>query len=49
MRRMYEHILEKMEKSVYNMPEKRVSRAKVYLYGFPGEIRKEIKKEVFSI
>ncbi len=49
MLKMYEPVLEKMSKPVYNVPEQRGNRIKTYLYRFPREICKEIKKEVFSI
>ena len=34
---MYEPVLEKMEKPVYNIPEQRVIRVKTYLYRFLKE------------
>ena len=49
MLKMYEPVLEKMEETVYNIPEWRVHRIKQYLYRFPREICKETKKEVFLV
>ena len=49
MQKLYELVLENLSKPVYNVPEQRGIRTKSYLYRFPREICKEIKKEVFSI
>ena len=47
---MYEPILEKMDKPVYNIPEKRGYPQLQRTYtDFGMEICKEIKKEVFSL